>query len=131
MHHITHEETKSLADLMQEAYATSLDLAFDTVSPDGYYLNARELSVEHSEMVWAWADGHLHGYYERMATGRCSLKAQLEFDLEEFEKRVIRDLDTMQRILKRMGKPRQLTFADMQARGYRGAWAGLPADAKT
>ena len=128
MNQITPEETKSLADLMQEAYATSLDLAFETLSPDDHYMDPRTLPVEHSDMIWAWADGHKHAHYERMATGRCSLKAQLEFDLEEFENRVIQDLDTMQRILKRIGKPRKLTFTEMQARGYRGAWAGLPAD---
>ncbi len=117
---------QSLADVMQDAYAASLDLAYATLSPDGYYLDARELPVEHSDMVWAWADGHVHGYYERMATGRCSLQAQVDFDLGEFEERVVRQLDMMRRLLKRIGEPRKLSFAEMQARGYRGAWAGLP-----
>lgn len=111
---------------MGEAYGVSLDLAYATLSPDGHYLDVRELPVEHSDMVWAWADGHVHGYFERITTGRCSLQAQIDFDLEAFEERVVRQLDTMKRILQRMGAPRVLTFAEMQARGYRGAWAGLP-----
>jgi hypothetical protein len=115
---------KSLADLMGEAYATSLDVAYETIAPNGYYLNAREVPVEHSDMVWAWADGGVHAYYERMVTGRCSLQAQIDFDLERFESRVVRELDLMQRILRRLGAPRVLTFEEMQARGYRGAWAG-------
>ena len=110
----TWEPNKSLADLMREAVETSWDLAFETVAP-----------AEHEDMIWGWADGLMHKYYDRMATGRCSLKASLEFDLGEFEQGVRRDLDTMQNILKQVGPPRKLTCAEMQARGYRGAWAGL------
>ena len=122
------EDNKSLADLMQEAVETSWDLAFETVAPDDHYLDPRDtgLPAEHEDMIWGWADGLMHKYYERMATGRCSLKASLEFDLGEFEQGVRRDLDIMQQILKQVGPPRKLTCAEMQARGYRGAWAGLP-----
>lgn len=120
-------ESKSLAELMQEAMKTSWDLAFETVAPDDSYLDPRNtgLPAEHEDMIWAWADGLMHEYYQRMATGRCSLQASLDFDPGKFEQQVRRDLATMQRILKLVGPPRKLTFAQMQARGYRGAWAGL------
>ena len=47
-----YQDTKSLADLMQEAEDTSFDVAYATISPDGHYLDARDLP-EHSDMVWA------------------------------------------------------------------------------
>jgi len=98
------------------------------VAPNDHYLDPRDtgLPAEHEDMIWGWADGLMHKYYERMATGRCSLRVLADFDVGEFEQQVRQDLDTMQNILKQVGPPRKLTIAEMQARGYRGAWAGLP-----
>jgi len=39
------KDTKSLADLMQEAVETSWDLAFETVAPNDHYLDPRDTGL--------------------------------------------------------------------------------------
>jgi hypothetical protein len=119
---------ESLSDLMERAFNLSLDLTYKDMSPDGHYLTPRELptSSENESTVSCWADGLVHKYYQDRASGHCSLQASIDFDLAKFEASVVRDIDMMTKLLAEVGKPVKLDFAEMQRRGYRGAWAGLP-----
>jgi hypothetical protein len=117
---------KSLQELMQEAFNLSLDCAYGTLAPTGNYMHVRELPVskETNDMIFAWCDGLMHGYYERTSSGRCSLQATIDFDVAKFEANVERDIATMEGLLATYGMPRRMTFEEMQIEGYRGRWAG-------
>ena len=114
------DDNKSLSDLMREAYCLSLDVAFKTVAPDGHYFQTRDTGIpsEHDDMVWGWADGLMHGYYERISSGQCSLKAMIDFDIGNFEEEVRRDTNIMREILAKVGPPKRLTNEEMVALGY-------------
>ena len=114
------DDNKSLADLMMEAYNLSLDVAFRTIAPDGHYFQTRDTGIppEHDDMVWGWADGLMHKYYENVSGGRCSIKKMVEFDLANFEEEVRRDTNTMREILAKVGPPKKLTNDEMVAMGY-------------
>jgi hypothetical protein len=119
-------DTKSLSDLMNEAFSLSLDCAYGELSPPGGYLTARELPVseEITDMIFGWADGVTHKYYQNHATGHCSLSAMVNFDVESFENSVIKNIEVMKELLDRFGKPVRISFDEMKKRGYRGKWAG-------
>lgn len=116
---------KSLQDLMNEAYNLSLDLAYEDMAPNGHYLTPRSnLPTEEADLIYGWADGLMHKYYENRSSGRCSLQATIDFDVAKFEQSVVKDIAKMKIILARVGKPVKLDFAEMRKRGYRGEWAG-------
>lgn len=117
---------KSLCELMNEAFGLSLDCAYGELSPDGHYLTVRELpiSAEKTDLIFAWADGLMHKYYQNVSTGHCSLNQMVNFDIEKFENKVIETIQLFKDLLDTYGKPITLTFEEMQKRGYRGAWAG-------
>lgn len=120
---------KSLEELMHEAWILAMDVTYSELAPDNTYLTPRQGRIgtpEEDDMVWGWADGLMHKYYQSRATGRCSWKAMQEFDVTQFEENVKRDIATMTKLLAKVGKPVKLDFAEMQRRGYRGSWAGLP-----
>ena len=73
----------SLAEKMWSAYQLSLQILYEP-REDGQCVNLRPNAPD-DEDVWAWADGLMHAYYERMEEGRCSLQAQLDFDVGAFE----------------------------------------------
>ena len=114
---------------MAEAFNLSLNLTYADMSPDGHFLTPRKDpvgTVEEDEMISSWADGLYHKYYQNRATGHCSLQSTIDFDVAKFEASVERDIATMTRLLTKVGHPAKLDFAEMQRRGYRGSWAGLP-----
>ena len=122
---------KSLEEMMAEAVAISWDLMYEDIAPNGMYLTPRTNfntigTAEETDMISGWADGRYHKYLKNRMTAHCSLQAFLDFDLEKFEENVKRDITTMRRILSTVPAPIKLDFAEMQRRGYRGSWAGLP-----
>lgn len=116
----------SLCDLMEEAYQLSLKVGHSELAPDGSYFTWRELPTneENNDMVSAWADGLTHKYYQDRVNGHCSLQTTIDFDVGDFESKVKMNIECMKAILARVGPPRQLTFEEMRARGYRGSWIG-------
>ena len=122
----TTDTCPSLSDLMTEAYNLSLVLGFGEIAPDGSLLTWRSLptSSENEDMISAWADGLCHKYYQNVSTGHCSPQQTINFDLEKWEEQVKMEIEIMKEILARVGPGRKLTFEEMKARGYRGAWAG-------
>ena len=122
------ETCESLSELMEKAFCLSLELTHATKAPGGHYLDQRKHQIgtkDDEDMAFGWADGLTHKYYHDRAIGHCSLQAMIDFDIAKFEERVIKDISTMERLLKKYGKPIQLDFAEMQRRGYQGEWAGL------
>ncbi len=119
------DTVQSLSELMHEAFIMSLNLTHSTLSPDGDYFDARGIDGEHGDMVYGWADGLMHKYYENRATGHCSLQAMIDFDVGKFEASVVEDIEIMKELAKTLPPPRKLTYAEMRARGYTGSWAGL------
>ena len=116
---------KSLQQLMTEAYNLSLEVAYEEIAPNGSLLTPRSnLADEEAEVVYGWADGLNHKYYEKHVTGQCSIQAMIDFDIDKFEQTVVEDIVKMQIILARVGKAVKLDFAEMKRRGYRGTWAG-------
>lgn len=112
---------KPLEELMHEAWILAMDVTHSELSPNDHYFTPRETSFgEHDDMVWGWADGLMHKYYRDRATGQCSLKAMIEFDVAQFEEKVKRDIAIMKELLEKVGKPVKLTVAEMQRRGYTG-----------
>ncbi len=95
----------SLQDIMSEALRISWELTYKNRWDDGVYHEPRdggELTEEEEDMVAGWADGLVHKYYDKMASGRCSLQASIDFDVAEFEARCLRDLARMKEILGRV-----------------------------
>lgn len=123
---------KSLCDLMEHAFRLSLRIVYSTIAPKGDYLNARDLNGQVSEktqtMIYAWADGLIHKYYDNMASGHCSFQAMIDFDVGHFEESVKGDIQIMEEILAKIGAPKKLTQAEYRARGYRGEEAGYTAE---
>ena len=105
------EQVASLEELMGEAFHLSMMCAYATTQ-DGYYHNVRPegvLSEEEVDLVFAWADGLVQKYAENRMTGHCSLQATIDFDVEKFEERVVRDIEKLKAILARVGPPTELT----------------------
>jgi hypothetical protein len=110
----------SLSDLMHEAFYLSMDCGHSELSHNKTYFTPREkgLTDEESDLIFGWADGLTHAYYEKISSGQCSLQASIDFDVAKFEERVVKDIATMKAILNRVGKPVVLTKEDMRGRGY-------------
>jgi hypothetical protein len=124
-------EAPSLSDLMETAFQISLKLAYEDMAPDGTYLTPRSCRIGNAEqesMVSSWCDGLVHKYYRDRAIGHCSIRDMVDFDIAKFEDSVVRDIETMKKLLKELGTTIQLDFAEMQRRGYTGSWAGLPSN---
>ncbi len=119
----TAQTVPSLAELMGEAYHLSLSLCYATIAPGGHYFDARE-DARVPDSAWSWADGLVHKFYEKRASGECSLQAMIDFDVAAFEAEVIADIATFRALLSILGEPRRLTEQDMRERGYRGSEAG-------
>lgn len=124
------EKEKSLKDLMDKAFSLSLDLAHSELAPDGHYFTPRNLPIsqEKNDLIFGWADGLVHNYYERICSGRTSIQAQVDFDIEKFEETINKDIKQMEDLLVIYGKPIKITFDEMKKRGYRGSWAGYTKD---
>jgi len=121
------ELVDSLSDLMHEAFCLSLDCAYSELSPDGDCLTARSIgNAAENDMIFGWCDVLIHKYYQDRSTGHCSTASMAAFDIEKFEQSVKDDIVTMKRLLKIHGHPVRLDYAEMQRRGYKGSWAGLP-----
>lgn len=90
-------EELSLADKMTRAYNLSFDLwKLDEAK------EYKALKDAEADLVYGWADGLCHKYYEKMARFQCSPQAMVDFDIEKFEESVDRDIEKMQKILKRL-----------------------------
>lgn len=121
------EMVESLADLMNKAFHLSMDLTHSEIAPGGIWFTPRQEAIgtpEEDDMIWGWADGLIHKFFQSRASGRCSLQAMIDFDVAKFEKKVKDNVTTMERLLEKWGKPKELDFAEMKRRGYRGSWAG-------
>ena len=111
---------RSLAELLEDAYQLSLDLAYSELSPDGGCFTPRDdnFSDDDSDMIWGWADGLTHKYYFKMTEGNCSLQAMVDFDIGAFEATVKKNIEVMTNLVAKVGKPITLTVQEMKRRGY-------------
>lgn len=116
------EVCDSLSDLMDEAFNLSMDLSYETLTPDGNYFDPTKNDLP--DRVWTWCDGLMYKYYQSVSTGHCSPSAMANFDIKKFEDEVIADISAFKILLAKYGKPRRLTYGEMKARGYRGKGAG-------
>jgi hypothetical protein len=112
---------KSLSELMHEAYRLSLHIAYSERNHEDHYFTPRDISEEDDALpnfsVWGWVDGLIHKMYHKHANGECSLQAMIDFDVGDFERRVIEDIE----VLRERGKnftQVKLTKAVMRERGY-------------
>jgi len=110
-------QEQSLKDKMFQATHLSLQIAFATITPDGHYLETKEIDLP--DKVWAWADGLTYKYYENQVTGKTSLSNIINFDIEQFEQEIDRDIIEFQKLLKKVGTPKKLTKEEMIAKGYK------------
>lgn len=123
-------EEMSLEEKMHEAYSLSLNLAYETISPNGTFFGTRNFNFgkEHDDMISVWCDGLMHKYYQDIQSGRCSLSAAINFDVEKFERKVEDAIHIFSALISIVGFPRKLTKNDMRQMGYRGEWAGYTKD---
>ena len=116
-------EVKSLAEKFDEIHHAAFHLAYITISPSGHFFDAREewgdATPEDIDNIWAYADGLMYQAYERVTTGHCSLKASIEFDIEEYENGLDKDLARFNELLEVLPKIRKLTVEEMRERGYK------------
>lgn len=123
------EMVASLSDLMHEAFKLAMDLSHSEIAPGGLWFTPRQERIgtkKEDEMVWSWADGLMHKYYQTRADGRCSLQAMLDFDISKFEEEVKENIQTMKKLLAKIGKPVVLDMKEMKRRGY--DWPALKSD---
>ena len=97
----------SLQELMFKAFQLSLDICYETITEEGFYHDLGDLDksdIPYKEKFiedsYAWVDGLYHKYYEKMSSGRCSLKAMIDFDIEKFENKVIEYINRAEEVLK-------------------------------
>ena len=107
----------SLKEKMSEATHLALQIAYATTTPDRTYLETKEVNLP--DKVWAWADGLTYKYYENQTSGKTSLQNIIDFDIEQFEKQVDRDIVEFKQLLQKVGPPKKLTKEEMLARGYK------------
>jgi len=88
----------SLSDKMGKAF----DLSIKIWKLDEAKENKALRRDEEVDLVYGWADGLCHKYYQNMATGHCSPQATIDFDVGAFEESVDRDIEKMQKILARL-----------------------------
>ena len=119
----------SLSDLMDKAFNLSLKCCHSEIAPNGHYFTTRnDFDIpDVVDMVFGWADGLTHKYYQNHATGHCSIVAMASFDIEKFEASVVRDIEIMEQVLQRIGFPVILTPNEMIRRGYSGSWLEVKA----
>jgi hypothetical protein len=113
----------SLQQLMHEAFVLSLRLSHSEYSPKGHCFTPRTEQLgtkEQDEMIWSWADGLTHSYYQRISTGHCSPQSMIDFDIERFENTIKENIETMKKLLETFGQPIILTKEEMTKRGYKG-----------
>jgi hypothetical protein len=110
------QQEKSLKDKMSEAAYLSLQIVYATVTPDGTYLETKDIPLP--DKVWAWADGLTYKYYETQTSGKTSLNNIINFDIEKFEKEIDGDIAEFKQLLKKVGRPKRLTKEEMIAKGY-------------
>ncbi len=112
--------SESLFDLMEKAFFLSMKCAHSEMLYNGHYFTPRDIPDEkESDLVFGWADGLFHKYYNDRATGHCSSQAMADFDIAKFEESVITHIATMEKILVRVGPPKVLTKEDLRERGYK------------
>lgn len=108
---------KSLAELMEEAFYLSLNIVYETLSPNGHYFDEREnfhnLPESILDTVFGWADGLCHGMYQRISTGRCPTQTTIDFDIGDWETTVKVNIRMMKEALKMLGMPRKMTYDEM------------------
>lgn len=112
----------SLQEIMGECYNTSLQLAYKTKTERGTMFDARDegdLTEEEADLVYGWADGLVHQYYHKRATGQCSLQASMDFDVGKFEEQCLKELAIMKEILTRVTPCVVVTDKELRARGYK------------
>ena len=85
-------QVKSLEELMSDTVRAALRIAYETISPEGHYLTARDLPEDVADRVFGWVDGLEHKYLESRMAGRCSLAAFITIDISEYEVHVIEDM---------------------------------------
>lgn len=114
----------SLGGILNKSIKLSWQITYETIAPDGCYFDPRKDAPDEVEgmsfSISAYADGLVYNYYRKRANGECSLRAMIDFDLEEFENEVIKDIGIMQNILIKIGLPRKMTNEEMIRRGYKG-----------
>ena len=110
-------QEQSLKDKMSQATRLSLQITYATITPDGHYLETKEIDIP--DKVWAWADGLTYKYYENQTTGRTSLSNIMNFDIEQFENEIDKDIVEFQQLLKKVGLPKKLTKEEMITKGYK------------
>jgi predicted metal-dependent hydrolase len=113
---INDQQEKSLKDKMSEATHLSLQIVYATITPDGTYLETKDIDLP--DKVWAWADGLTYKYYETRTSGKTSMANIMNFDIEQFEKEIDRDIAEFKLLLKKVGIPKKLTKEEMIAKGY-------------
>lgn len=102
---------KSLMELMDEAFRLSLRVAYETITTDGHYYDARKefhTSAANEDAVWGWCDGLMHKYYNKVSSGQCSVWATIDFDVAAFEESVKKDIAMMSELLVKLGPPKVL-----------------------
>ncbi len=91
-------QEESLSEKMGKAFDLSIEL-WKLDETKEYKALKRD---EEADLVYGWADGLCHKYYEKMSSGHCSPQAMVDFDIEKFEESVDRDIEKMQKILARL-----------------------------
>ena len=78
----------SLRWKMRRAYQLAGNLCF-VWDDDGYVGSVRDTTdlfgLDDSDMLWAWSEGGMHQYYDKRASGRCSIQSMIDFDVGAFE----------------------------------------------
>jgi hypothetical protein len=117
----TNQIDKSLEELMRKALLLSFKICYTELTPNKHYFTVREGLTEAEEnKAFGWCDGLMHKYYNKMSNSRCSISEMINFDLEQFEKSVIEDIEYFKEILTRISAPVILTSEEMTRRGYIG-----------
>ncbi len=85
----------SLKDLMDDAFYLAMRVCYT----DGRMI-VRKFSHPQEDEIWAWADGLNHAYYGKIASGRCSIQASIDFDVSKWEDKVLADIAMMESLIK-------------------------------
>ena len=102
----TEQTEQSLGELMHEAFVGAMNILYKD-NADGRWVDLIDniyniLTEDELDMLFGWADGLEHNYYQKHASCQTSLYNIINFDIEKFEQKVVRHIEQMRQISERL-----------------------------
>ena len=83
----------SFQEKLNRAYQLALELAYE----DDECIHPTNIN---NDLVWAYVDGLIKNYHNKILSGRCSLQATIDYDMEKEEKTLNDHISMFKKMIK-------------------------------